>query len=59
MHRHSTVVPVIVALIVAIVGQGIILFGDFGPGKHARGAGLITAAAVSKVGTVEIPSGPP
>jgi hypothetical protein len=58
MYRHSAV-PVIVALIVAIVGQAIILFGDFGPGIHARGTGMITAAAVSKAGAIEIPTGTP
>jgi len=42
MYRHSAL-PVIVALIVAIVGQAIILFGDFGLGIHARGNGMITA----------------
>jgi hypothetical protein len=58
MYRHSAL-PVIVALIVAIAGQAIILFGDFGLGIHARGDGMITAAAVSRAGAVEIPTGPP
>jgi hypothetical protein len=57
MQRHSAVVPVIVALVVAIVGQGIVLFGDFGPDMHPLGTGMITAAAVSRAGAVEIPTG--
>jgi hypothetical protein len=58
MNRHSAVVPVIVALIIAVVGQGIILFGDFGPGNHPHGTGMITAAALSRAGAIEIPAGP-
>jgi hypothetical protein len=54
---HPTV-PVIVALIVAVVGQAIILFGDFRPNNHANGGGMITAAAVMKAGAIEIPAGP-
>jgi hypothetical protein len=56
--QNSTVLPVIVALIVAIVGQGIILFGDFGPGNRPNRSGMITAAAVSRAGAIEIPAGP-
>ncbi|SDR95730.1 hypothetical protein SAMN05444158_0539 [Bradyrhizobium canariense] len=58
MHRNSSFIPVIVALIVAVVGQGIILFGDFGPSNHQRGSGMITAAAVTRAGAIEIPEGP-
>jgi hypothetical protein len=56
--QNSTVLPVIVALIVAIVGQGVILFGDFGPGNRPNRSGMITAAAVSRAGAIEIPAGP-
>ena len=58
MQRYSAALPVIVALIVAIVGQGIILFGDFGPGDRARGNGMISAAALSRAGAIEISAGP-
>ena len=58
MHPHRAIVPVIVALIVAVVGQAIILFGDFGPGNRPHGGGMITAAAVTRAGAIEIPAGP-
>ena len=57
MHQHSAI-PVIVALIVAVVGQAVILFGDFGPSSHPHGGGMITAAAVTRAGATEIPAGP-
>jgi Na+/glutamate symporter len=31
--RHNLFVPIVVAFIIAIVGQAIILFGDFGPSR--------------------------
>jgi hypothetical protein len=60
MDRRSAI-PVIVALIVAIVGQAIILFGDFGPRNYPpnSGNGMITAAALARAGAVEIPTAPP
>ena len=58
MHRHSALIPVIVALIIAVVGQGIILFGDFGPDDRPHGGGMISAAAVTRAGAIEIPAGP-
>jgi hypothetical protein len=58
MQKHSSLLPVIVALIIAVLGQGIILFGDFGPSNHVPVNGMITAAAVSRAGAVEIPAGP-
>jgi hypothetical protein len=55
---HS--VPVIVTVIVAVVGMAGILLNDLGPGNdsHNGDASMITAAAVSKAGAIEIPSGP-
>jgi hypothetical protein len=58
MHRRSASIPVIVALIVAVVGQGIILLNDFGPGNHSHGNGMIAAAVVARAGAIEIPVGP-
>jgi hypothetical protein len=53
--------PVIVAVIVAVVGTAGIL-NDLRPGNDSQDRGnakMITAAAVSKVGAIEIPSEPP
>ena len=51
----------LVAAIVAVVGQTVILFNDFGPGNDSQGSGngMITAAAVSRAGAIEIPSQTP
>jgi hypothetical protein len=60
--RRGDVTPVIIAAIVAVVGQAVILFNDFGPGNHLQGganARMITAAVVSRAGAIEIPSEPP
>ena len=54
---NSASVPVI-ALIVAVLGQAAILFGDFRQGNPPRGGGMITAAAVMKAGAIEFPAGP-
>lgn len=54
MHRRSALIP----LIVAVVGQGVILLHDFGPGNHSHGNGMIAAAAVARAGAIEIPVGP-
>jgi hypothetical protein len=54
---HPTV-PVIVALIVAVVGQAVILFGDFRPNNHPNGGGMVTAAALTRAGAIEVPAGP-
>ena len=51
-------VPVIVALIVAVVGQAVILVGDLRPSKPPHGGGMITSAAVMKAGAIEFPAGP-
>jgi hypothetical protein len=60
-NRRGDLIPVIVTVIVAVVGTAGIL-NDFGPGNASQGssnAGVITAAAVSRVGAIEIPSEPP
>ena len=60
--RRGNLIPVIVAACVAVVGQTVILFNDFGPGNNSQGgssASMITAAAVSRAGAIEISSEPP
>jgi hypothetical protein len=52
----------VIAVVVAVVGQAVILFNDFGAGINShdsRSAGMVTAAAVTKAGAIEIPSQPP
>ena len=59
--RSGDLLPVIVAVIVAVVGQAVILFNDFGPGNNSQAsgnAGMITAAVVYRTGAIEIPSQP-
>jgi hypothetical protein len=53
--RHT---PLIVALIIAVVGQAAILLNDFGPGNHPPVNDAVTVAAVRKAGAIEIPEGP-
>jgi hypothetical protein len=51
-------IPVIVTVIVAVVGTAGILLDNLGPGNDSQGSGdarMITAAAVSRAGAVEIP----
>lgn len=53
--------PVTVALFVAIAGQAVVLFNDFGPGNNSQAgadARMITAAAVSRAGAIQSPSQP-
>ena len=60
--RRGDLMPVMVAAFVAVVGQAVILFNDFGPGDNSQGsrsATMITAAAVSRAGAIEIPSQTP
>jgi hypothetical protein len=60
--RTQRKIPMLVAAIVAVVGQTVILFSDFGPGNDSKGNGsarMITAAAVSRAGAIEFPSAPP
>jgi hypothetical protein len=60
MHPQRKV-PVLVTAFVAVVGTAVILFNDFGPGNDSQGSGnarMITAAAVSRAGAIQIPSQP-
>jgi hypothetical protein len=56
--RRGDLIPVIVAAIVAVVGQAVVLFNDFGAGNDSQGrnARMITAAVVSRAGAIAIPS---
>jgi hypothetical protein len=59
--RRGHLIPVLVAVIVAVVGQAVLLFNDFGASNDSQSRGnatMITAAAVSKAGAIEIPSEP-
>ena len=61
MHAQRNV-PMLVAAFVAVVGTAVILFNDFGPDTASQGSGnarMITAAAVSRAGAIEVPSAPP
>src|SRR5882757_2164141 len=58
---RGDLMPVIVTVIVAVVGIAGIL-NSLGPGNDSQGSGdarMITAAAVSRAGAIEIPSEPP
>ena len=60
--RRGDWIPVILAAIVAVVGQTVILFNDFGAGNDSQGRGnarMITAAVMSGAGAIEIPSESP
>jgi len=60
--RRGDPIPLIVAVFVAIMGQTFVLFSDFGAGIDSQVSGnatMITAAAVSRAGAIEIPSEPP
>ena len=60
-HRRDDLMPVIVAVIVAVVGTAGIL-NNLRPGNDSRDsdqARMVTSAAVSRVGAIEIPSVPP
>jgi hypothetical protein len=59
--RQRDLIPVIAAC-VAVVGQAVILCNDFGLGNDSQDndrARMITSAAVSRAGAIEIPSEPP
>jgi hypothetical protein len=59
--RRGDLMPVLIAAIVAVVGQTVILFNDFDAGNHSQdrdNARMSTAAVVSKAGAIEIPSEP-
>jgi hypothetical protein len=58
-YRNSLLSPAFGAAIIAIASTAAILFSDFGPGNASQdrdAARMITAAAVSKAGAIEIPS---
>jgi hypothetical protein len=60
-NRRRDLRPVIVTVIVAVVGTAGIL-NNLRPGNETRDSGnarMITSAAVSRVGAIEIPSEPP
>jgi hypothetical protein len=57
--RRGNLIPVLIAVIVAVVAQTAILLDDFGASNNSRDSGnakMITAAAVSRAGAIEIPS---
>jgi membrane protein involved in colicin uptake len=59
--RNGDLKPVIVAAIVAVVGQAAILWNDFGASNDPQGSGkasMITTAVVYRAGAIEIPSKP-
>jgi hypothetical protein len=58
MPQRSPLIPLIVALIIAVVGQGIVLFGDFGPASRPQGNRVINSAAVTRAGAIETPAAP-
>ena len=56
---RSVSIPLMATIIVAVVGAVGILSDDLGLGSDSRGlgnSGMITAAAVSRAGAIEIPS---
>src|SRR5882757_3656035 len=60
-NRRGGLVPVIVTIIVAVVGTAGIL-NNLRPHNDSQDSGnarMITSAAVSRVGAIEIPSEPP
>ena len=67
MHAQRKVsrgdaIPVIIAIVVAVLGMAGILYEDFGPGNGSQDGGsarMVTDAAVSRAGAIEIPSEPP
>jgi hypothetical protein len=59
---RGDLIPVIATVVVAVVGTAGILLDNLGPGNGSQGSGdarMITAAAVSRAGAMEIPSEPP
>jgi hypothetical protein len=61
-HRRGEVNPAIVIAIIAVVATAGVILNDFSPGNGSQGSGnarMITAAAVSRAGAIEIPSQPP
>jgi hypothetical protein len=58
MHQRIKMPPVVIAVIVAVLGQAAILSNDFGPGKGSGSSSMITAAPVARAGAIEIPVAP-
>jgi hypothetical protein len=55
--RRGNLIPMIVAALIAVAGQAVVLFDDFGAGNHSQNsvsARMITAAALSRAGAIEI-----
>jgi hypothetical protein len=55
--RRGNSTLVIVAAFIAVVGQAVVLFNDFGAGNNLHNsvsARMITAAALSRAGAIEI-----
>jgi hypothetical protein len=60
MHGQRKL-PVLITILVAVVGTAVIVFNDFRPDndpQDSTNARMITAAAVSRAGAIEIPSAP-
>jgi hypothetical protein len=58
-ERRGHLIPAMAALIVAVLGTSGILYQDFGPGNGPQVGGdanMITAAAVSRAGAIQIPT---
>jgi hypothetical protein len=61
IDRRGDLIPVIAAVIVAVLGTAGILANNLGPGNDSQASGnatMISAAAVSRAGAIEIPSDP-
>jgi hypothetical protein len=61
MHGERKL-PVLITAFVAVVGTAVIVFNDFSPDNDRQDrayAKMITAAAVSRAGAIEIPSASP
>ena len=58
MHTQRRV-PVLIAAFIAVVGTAVIFFNNFSPDNDPQDrakARMITAAAVSRAGAIQIPS---
>ena len=58
MQPGSSLVPVVVALIIAVVGTAVLLNMDFGPRNAVRNDGInkISRAALARAGATETPT---
>jgi hypothetical protein len=60
-ERQGRLIPAMAALVVAVLGTAGIVYQDFGPGNGSQVSGdatMITAAAVSRAGAIQIPTQP-